>query len=494
MDLTALLREALGEPAVAGRELAPVAVTGVVQHSGRVEPGAVFVARRGATVDGHRFARLAVDAGAVAVVGEHEGIDVLPWRGVPYIHVPDDRIALAKLAATFYGHPSRRMTVLGVTGTDGKTTTSFLLHHLLEGDTAVGLLSTAGIRLGAQALPLEGHFTTPEAPDVQRLLARFAGAGAREAVVESSSHGLAMHRLDEIDYDVAVWTNLSPEHLDFHGTMDNYLAAKRSLVERAPVAVLNHDDAHVEAFASAARTPITYGLGSGAQWRATDVEIAPGALRFRVRHDDVDGRAELPMLGRYNVSNALAAVAAAVAVGRDPEASIARLSTFPGVPGRMELVQSEPYAVVVDFAHTPTSLTRALEAGREARDSRVIVVIGAAGERDPGKRVPLGRIAAASADLAIFTEEDSRSEDTEAILDAMARGAREAGATEGEGFLRVPERSAAIRTALTRARPGDVVLLCGKGHEATLERASEILPWNEAAEARAALAELEELA
>ena len=494
MDLARLLRDALGEQAVAGRDLPPATVTGVVQHSGRVEPGVVFVARRGAAVDGHRFARLAVEAGAVAVVGEHHGVDVLPWRGVPYLHVPDDRIALAKLAATFHGHPSRRMTVFGVTGTDGKTTTSFLLHHLLAGDAPVGLLSTAGIRLGAEPLPLEGHFTTPEAPDVQRLLARFVAAGAAEAVVESSSHGLAMHRLDEIDYDIAVWTNLSPEHLDFHGTMDKYLAAKRTLVERAPVAVLNHDDEHIGAFAAAARSPVTYGLGDGAQWRATDIEVAPGVLRFRVRHDGLDAPAELPMIGRYNVSNALAAVAGAVAAGREPDALIPRLRTFPGVPGRMEVVRAEPYAVVVDFAHTPTSLTRALEAAREATPGRVIVVIGAAGERDPGKRRPLGRIAARDADLAIFTEEDSRSEDTETILEALAAGAREAGAAEHDRFVRVPDRREAIRTALTRARPADVVLLCGKGHESTLERASETLPWDEAAEARAALAELEKLA
>lgn len=494
MKLARLLSDALGAGATAGRDLPDVDVTGVVQHSGRVEPGVVFVARRGGTVDGHRFARQAVEAGAVAVVGEHEGVDVLPWRRVPYVHVPDDRVALAKLAATFHAHPSRRLQVLGVTGTDGKTTTSFLLHHLLQADPPAGLLSTAGIRLGAEALPLEGHFTTPEAPDVQRLLARFVAGGARQAVVESSSHGLAAHRLDEIDYDVAVWTNLSPEHLDFHGTMESYLAAKRSLVERAPVAVLNRDDEHFEAFAAAARAPITYGLGADAQWRATEVEAGPGVLRFRVRHGDLQLDAELPMIGRYNVLNALAALAAAVAAGRDPAALVPRLASFPGVPGRMEVVQAEPFAVVVDFAHTPTSLARALEAARASTAGRVIVVIGAAGERDPGKRVPLGRIAGREADLAVFTEEDSRSEDTAAILEALTRGAQEAGAVEGERFLRVPDRRIAIRTALIRARPGDVVLLCGKGHEATLERATEVLPWNEAVEARAALAELEELA
>lgn len=493
MDLARLLTEALGAEAVAGRALPAVPVTGVVQHSGRVEPGVVFVARRGATVDGHRFARMAVEAGAVAVIGEHEGVDMLPWGGVPYVHVDDDRIALAKLAATFHGHPSRRLEVLGVTGTDGKTTTSFLLHHLLAGDGVAGLLSTAGIRLGAEALPLEGHFTTPEAPEVQRILARFAGAGARWAVVESSSHGLAAHRLDEIDYDVAVWTNLSREHLDFHGTMAAYLAAKRTLVERAKVAILNHDDPHCGAFAAAARSTITYGFGAGAQWRAVEVEPGPGSLRFRVRHRDLDAVAELPMIGRYNALNALAALAAASVAGLDPAELVPRLATFPGVPGRMQVVQAEPFAVIVDFAHTPTSLERVLEAAREATAGRVLVVIGAAGERDPGKRAPLGQIAAEGADLAFFTEEDSRSESTDEILAEIARGASETGAVDGDRYVRIPDRRVAIRTAIARARPGDVVLLCGKGHEVTLERSSGVLPWDEAAEARTALAELEQI-
>ena len=489
MRLARLIEEALGPEAVAGRRLPDVEVTDVVQHSGRVAPGAVFIARRGAAVDGHKFARLAVDAGAVAVVGEHEGLTTLPWRSTPYIRVSDDRAAAARLAAAFHGHPSQRIDIVGVTGTDGKTTTSFLLHHLLSADATTGLLSTAGIRLGREPLPLEGHFTTPEAPEVQRLLARFVAGGADRAVVESSSHGLAARRLDEIAYDVAVWTNLSREHLDFHGTMEAYLDAKRSLVRRAAVAVLNRDDPHFDAFAADARRLVSYGTNAtdGPDWLATDVEVRPGALRFHVRHGTTTERAELPMIGRYNASNALAALAAAVELGADAAPCIERLATFPGVPGRMQVVQHDPFAVVVDFAHTPTSLARALEAAREAAAQRVVVVIGAAGERDPGKRRPLGQIAAEAADLAIFTEEDSRSEDTGAILADIASGASERGAREGERFLLEPDRREAIRVAVARARPGDVVILCGKGHEATLERVDEILPWDEAAEARAAL-------
>ena len=489
MRLARLLSEALGADAVSGRVLPDVDVTDVVQHSARVAPGAVFVARRGATVDGHRFARMAVEAGAVAVVGEQEGVAILPWRSTPYIHVANDQVAVARLAAVFHGHPSRRMTVAGVTGTDGKTTTSFLLHHLLNGSGTTGLLSTAGIRLGSEELPLEGHFTTPEAPEVQRLLARFLAGGTARAVVESSSHGLAAHRLDAIDYDVAVWTNLSREHLDFHRTMDAYLEAKRTLVRRAGIAILNRDDPHYEAFASAATRVVAYGVDSTADWRALDLDASSGALRFRVCGQGVDAPAELPMIGRYNASNALAALAAAVELGEDPAACIARLATFPGVPGRMQVVQDRPFAVVVDFAHTPASLARALEAARAAADGRVIVVIGAAGERDPGKRAPLGEVAARLADLAVLTEEDSRSESTESILEEVARGAEQGGGRRADSFLVMPERRAAIREAVARAAPGDVVILCGKGHEATLERKGEVLPWDEAAEARGALAE-----
>lgn len=488
MKLRELLTEALGAEALSGRTVPDVEVTGVVQNTARLEPGVVFVARRGGSVDGHRFARLAVDAGAVAVVGENEHVATLPWRATPYIWVPDDRVALARLAATFHGHPSRRLSVIGVTGTDGKTTTSFLLHHLLAGEASTGLLSTAGIRLGTEPLPLEGHFTTPEAPEVQGILARFVAENAVHAVVESSSHGLAAHRLDEIAYDVAVWTNLSAEHLDYHGTMDAYLAAKRLLVERAPVAVLNRDDPMFERFASAARRLVSYGLSADAHWRASDVEARSGSLRFRVHHPGGVDVAELPLIGRYNVHNALAALAAASEFGGEPAALLPRLASFPGVPGRMEVVRSTPFAVVVDFAHTPTSLARALEAAREAASQRVIVVIGAAGQRDPGKRRPLGEIAASQADLAIFTEEDSRNEDTEAILEELAAGAHQAGGRPGVTYLIEPDRRAAIRTAVARAEPGDVVILCGKGHETTLERRSETLPWNEAAEARAALA------
>ncbi|MEX2502542.1 MAG: UDP-N-acetylmuramyl-tripeptide synthetase, partial [Trueperaceae bacterium] len=393
----------------------------------------------------------------------------------------------AALAATVHGDPSHRTRVLGVTGTDGKTTTAVLLWWLLQELAPTGLASTALMRLGETALPGAGGFTTPEATEVQTFLARAVEAGATRVVLESSSHGLALGRLDHVRYAAAVWTNLTPEHLDFHGDLAGYLEAKQSLIRRAPVAVLNRDDAHYDAFASASPEPVPYGAHVDAAWRLLEVRPSPGRLAFRFVPPDGRAReAVVPMVGAFNAHNALAALAAASLEGLDLDRAVRRLATFPGVPGRMQVVQATPFAVVCDFAHTAPALETALRALTPT--GRTIVVIGAAGERDPAKRGPLGAAAASGAGLAILTEEDHRGEDLDAILDAMAAGAREAGGTIGRDVLRIPDRSEAIRTAIAEARPGDVVLLAGKGHETTLQRGDRTVPWNEIGEARAALA------
>ncbi|HEX7021823.1 MAG TPA: UDP-N-acetylmuramoyl-L-alanyl-D-glutamate--2,6-diaminopimelate ligase, partial [Trueperaceae bacterium] len=396
--------------------------------------------------------------------------------------------------AALHHHPSRALVTLGVTGTDGKTTTATLLHHLLSAAFRTGLLSTAGIRIGKESRELVGHFTTPEAPEVQAFLAEFRDAGCTHAVVESSSHAFAQHRLDEVAYDLGVWTNLTPEHLDYHGSFEAYRDAKLSLARRAHVSVLNADDPSFEHFAAAAAEFVSYGIETPhADWRAMDIDEQPGRLRWRllatIDGESVEAQAELPMVGAYNVANALAALAAASRVGIGLPLLLERMAGFPGVPGRMQVIQAQPFAVVVDFAHTAPALAKALAAVRPQTRGRVIVVVGAAGERDPGKRAPLGEAAVRHADLAVFTEEDHRSEDVGAILAAMTEGARAAGGMEGRDFLRVPDRREAIRRAVALAAPGDLVLLAGKGHEATLERDRESLAWNEAAEAEQALAE-----
>ena len=333
----------------------------------------------------------------------------------------------------------------------------------------------------------KGHFTTPEAPQVQDLLAQFRDGGCSHAVIESSSHGFAMHRLDEVAYNVGVWTNLSAEHLDYHKTIEAYRDAKATLMRRAKVSVLNADDPSFSYFAGESREVVSYAVAQ-ADWRAVDIREGTGYLKWGLeRKGERVGTATLPMIGRYNIHNALAALAAAHQTGVKLDILLERLATFPGVPGRMQLVKSEPFTVVVDFAHTAPALEKALQAVRPQTKGRLMVVVGAAGERDPGKRAPLGRVAVQHADLAIFTEEDSRSEEVEDILAEMVRGARE---VEGRGeFWLEPERRNAIYKAIASAQPGDLILLAGKGHEATLERKDEVIAWDEVAEVGRALRE-----
>ena len=455
-------------------------VSGVTHNAAWVRPGDVFVAVRGAKFDGHSFVGQALARGAVAVVGEG-------WAealGAPYISVPDARQALADLAATLEGHPSRTLQVVGVTGTDGKTTTAWLSAHLLRAaGLETGLLSTVGYQLpDGELRHFPAHFTTPEAPQVQATLRQIARAGAKAAVLEASSHALALERVRAVDWDVAIWTHLSREHLDFHGSVERYFAEKKKLVERASFAVLNADDPW------SARLKLgphaTYGVEARADWRAHAIEEVGAGLRFQVTSPLGTFGAELPMIGRFNVHNALGAMAAAARLGAGAEQLRSGLASFGGVPGRMQLISGSP-RVIVDFAHTPPSLEKALLALRPTTRGRLGVLIGSAGgPRDPGKRAPLGEVATRLADYAVFTEEDCRDTPLRDILNEMARGAREAGR---DNFELLADRRAAIRRAISLAGPQDTVLLAGKGPEDTLERAGETLPWDEVAEARAAL-------
>ena len=457
------------------KEAPPTPVTGVTHDSRRVRPGYVFVALKGQKHDGHRYIPEAIERGAVAVVGEEDLS--LP---LPYARVPDARRALSLLSAAFYGFPSRRLKVVGVTGTDGKTTTSHLIHHVLNAlGVRTGLISSVGYAFEKEWRYPEGHFTTPEAPELQAVLAEMVRRGETHAVVETSSHALAQHRVADVDYDLAVWTHLSPEHLDFHGDMESYFEAKASLVRRAPFAVLNAACPFARRLTE--RPHLAYGEG-GDIWAEELVE-EPGGLKFLVRTKSGEAYpAYLPMIGAYNVENALAALGAASALGLPLGEATRALASFPGVPGRMQILAAEPVRVVVDFAHTPPSLRRALKALRPTTQGRLLLVIGAAGERDPAKRRPLGEVAGELADVVVFTEEDSRSEPTEAILAELETGAR---GKNAEVYLE-PDRCQAIRLAARLARPGDTVVLAGKGHERTLERANEVIPWDEAACARAA--------
>ncbi|GMA17101.1 UDP-N-acetylmuramoyl-L-alanyl-D-glutamate--2,6-diaminopimelate ligase [Deinococcus metallilatus] len=480
------LAAALNMPA---SDLPDVEVRGVTHNAAWVEPGFAFVAICGARFDGHTFIPDAAAKGAVAVLGE--GLAGDAPSPLPYLTVPNARAALADAAAALAGNPSRSLRVVGVTGTDGKTTTSWLTRHLLRtAGLRTGLLSTVGYELpDGELRHFPAHFTTPEAPQVQATLREMVEAGGEAVVLEASSHALALDRVRGVDWDVAVWTHLSQEHLDFHGTVENYFADKRRLVERAPFAVLNVDDPWTAQLRGLAPQETTYSAeNQHADWRATGIEERATGLHFHVTSPLGEFGAHLPMIGRFNVANALAGMAAAAHLGATLPQLVDGLASFRGVPGRMELVpggEADP-RVIVDFAHTPPSLEKALTTLRATTAGRLWVLLGSAGgPRDPGKRAPLGEVATRLADYAVFTEEDHRDTPLEDILREMERGAREGG---GENFTSIGDRREAIRFVIREAQPGDTVLLAGKGPEDTLERDTEVIPWNEVEEARAALA------
>lgn len=471
-------------------DLPDPAVRGVTHNADWAGPGDVFVAIRGARFDGHSFMQKVKDAGAVAVLGE--GLPEGVISPLPYLRVPDARAALADAAAALEQHPSRELRVVGVTGTDGKTTTAWLTRHLLRAaNLQTGLLSTVGYELpDGELRHFPAHFTTPEAPQVQATLREMVTVGADTAVLEASSHALALDRVRGVDWAVAVWTHLSREHLDFHGTVENYFAEKRKLIERARFAVLNADDPWTAQLTGLAPQETTYSAEGGqADWTAHDIREGANGLSWRVTSPLGEFGVSLPMIGRFNVANALAGMAAAAQLGASPEQLAAGLASFRGVPGRMELLPGDGVAprVIVDFAHTPPSLEKALATLRTTTPGRLWVLIGSAGgPRDPGKRAPLGEVATRLADHAVFTEEDCRDTPLTDILREMERGAREAGR---KNFTSIPDRAEAIRWIIEKAQPGDTVLLAGKGPEDTLERADETIPWNEVAVARGALAD-----
>lgn len=479
------LAAALNVPA---HDLPDVEVRGVTHNANWVEPGSVFVAIRGAKFDGHSFLDQVAARGAMAVLGE--GLLEGQVSPLPYLPVAGARAALADAAAMLAGHPSRALKVVGVTGTDGKTTTSWLTRHLLRAaGLPTGLLSTVGYELPDGALRhFPAHFTTPEAPQVQETLREMVAAGGQAVVLEASSHALALDRVRGVDWDVAVWTHLSSEHLDFHGTVENYFADKRKLVERARFAVLNADDPWTAQLAGVAPAETTYSLeGRVADWQAGDLEERSTGLHFHVVSPAGEFDAVLPMIGRFNVANALAGLAAAYHLGATVPQLVAGLASFRGVPGRMELVAARGPGprVIVDFAHTPPSLEKALLTLRATTTGKLWVLLGSAGgPRDPYKRAPLGEVATRLADHAIFTEEDHRDTPLADILREMERGAREAGRTN---FTSIGDRREAIRHIIQQAQPGDTVLLAGKGPEDTLERGNGSIPWNEVQEAQAAL-------
>ena len=485
-------------------------VSQIVGDNRHVTPGSVFVAVQGLRVDGHRFIPAAIAAGAVAVVGTRS-LDELTTQGieipssVAYVMAEDGREALAKLNAARQGFPSRQMTVIGVTGTDGKTTTCTLIESILtaakNGDT--GVITTIGARIGGVEQDTGFHVTTPEAPDVQRYLAQMRDAGCRYAIVESTSFGLDQKRVAAVDYDVAAITNITHEHLDIHGTFEAYQAAKallfRALYRSDPkpgvprVAVLNADDEGsytllqkvlAEETANKPETALTI-LHYSTQQTHVDVyadriTYAPDVTRFELHWWGGVIQMETHLIGEFNVANILCAAAATLALGIAPSAVQAGIAALPGVLGRMQRMNSgQEFLAVVDFAHSPVSLERALHTLRPlvGDGGRLIAIFGSAGLRDKAKRRLMGRVSGRLADYTIITAEDPRTEDLNAINAEIAAGVEEFATPDT--YRIVPDRTEAIQQGIDMARPGDVVASFGKGHERSMCFGEIETPWSD---------------
>jgi UDP-N-acetylmuramoyl-L-alanyl-D-glutamate--2,6-diaminopimelate ligase len=513
LDGAGLLRGARrdGLPA-ATASLAEIGVRGITEDSRRVREGTLFVAVPGFHVDGHDFVERAAAAGAAAAIVERP----VAGRTLPQLLVGAARPALARAAGWWYRDPSHALGTIGVTGTDGKTTTSFLAVAALEASgLSTGLVGTVETKVGPARDRHEAHVTTPGAPELHATLRAMAHGGNVAAVVETTSHALELDRVLGVAYDVGIFTNLSHEHLELHGSFERYRAAKLRLFERLatgpenPVktvagrpwpkaAIVNRDDPSAAWFESAARaagaTVVTYGADPSADVRATGVEEDARRLRVRYAAPSGAGRLELRLAGRFNAHNALAVIALGEVLGLDREAIRSGLEAVPGVPGRMERIEAgQPFGVVVDYAHSPASLQGVLDLLAPiaaARGGGLIAVFGSAGERDTAKRAAMGRIAGERCRLVVATDEDPRGEDRDAIIEEIVRGAEAAGRRRDADVLAIADRRAAIEAAFERARPGDVVLLAGKGHEPSILYADGPSAWDEAGAAREALAAL----
>jgi len=478
-----------------------IEINGIAIDSRAVKPGDLFVAMQGGTVDGHNYIQNAIHAGAAAIVGDKD-ISGLP---VPYIRLENARQALTWLAAAFYDQPARKLTVIGVTGTDGKTTTTNLIYKiLLAANIKAGMISTVNAVIGDEVLDTGFHVTTPDAHDVQKYLAKMVEAGLTHVVLETTSHAWAQYRVDACQFDIGVVTNITHEHMNEHGTYENYRAAKARLFSSLEwtlikpqgnprLAVINRDDLKSFDFLNdfIKTNKLNYGMGDNADIRAVDLKYSPSGIQFIAQSKDWRVATNSKLVGAYNVSNCLAALTATVyGLGIKPEVAAQGIASLEGIPGRMERIDlGQNFTAIVDFAHTPNALKSALEAGRTMTKGKVISVFGSAGLRDKEKRRMMAETSAELADLIVLTAEDPRTESLEEILGEMAAGAKSKGGREGETFWRVPDRGAAIRFALKLAHPGDIVLACGKGHEQSMCFGAKEFLWDDRTAMRAALSE-----
>jgi UDP-N-acetylmuramoyl-L-alanyl-D-glutamate--2,6-diaminopimelate ligase len=495
-----------------------VQLTKLTEKTDEVAPGACFVARVRRNSDGHPYIGKAIRNGASMILAQRSpsqlGIEIP--RDIPFVQVADTAASLAWLAAAWEGFPSRHLVMIGITGTDGKSSTANILYEVLkEAGLSAGLLSTTRAVIGPDEEPLALHVTTPEAPVVQRHLRRMVEAGMSVCILETTSHGLAQHRVTAVAFDVAVLTNITHEHLDEHGDFQGYVAAKSRLFESlvgegglgakaafrgagaVKTAVLNRDD---PSFKRLGRYPypklVTYGLEQDADVSATNIVYGADKTSFTLRLGAESGEGESarqvdvasPMPGEFTVYNMMAAAAVADHLAVPSEVIGRGLRSVRGVEGRMQRIErGQEFVAIVDFAHTPNALTKAIAAARKMVEGKVITVFGSAGKRDVQKRRLMAEVSARHADLTVLTAEDPRDESLDEILAAMAEGCTSLGGVEGVTFWRVPDRGRAIYYALRLARPDDIVLICGKGHEQSMCFGTTEFPWDDRDAAVAAL-------
>jgi UDP-N-acetylmuramoyl-L-alanyl-D-glutamate--2,6-diaminopimelate ligase len=481
-----------------GERFAASNITMLAYDSRKIEPGGLFIAVPGTHTDGRRYLAEAAQRGAIAALGEPMTDQEKVALPLSYIEVEDVRIALANLACVYYGYPAQQLCTIGVTGTDGKTTTSNLISTILENaGKRTGLMTTANFRMGGEEWENTTRQSTLEAPEIQQFLRRMLDEGMTHAIVESTSHGLELQRVRGCAFDIGVVTNITHEHLDFHKTIEAYRRAKARLFEMLdterdkglgikPFAILNRDDVSYEVLKPYCRVPILdYGFNEAAAVRAVDVDLKAHGTRFRAILPTTEIRIETRLVGSFNVSNCLAAIATTYSLGVKPEEFAGGLAKVTGVTGRMETIdEGQPFTVIVDYAHTPDSLEKVLAILRPLTSHTLMAVFGSAGERDVQKRPIMGRIAAQRADFFVITDEDPREEDRESILQEIARGAEAVGKRQGKDFLCIADRREAIAAAFAHAKPGDTILLAGKGHEQSILIGRGKISWDDRRVAR----------
>jgi len=433
-------------------------IGGISYDSRNTVSGDLFVAIVGTVSDGHRFIPMAVQKGAAVVLCQTE-----PELEVPYVQVKDCRMALALASRNFFGDPAGKMTMVGVTGTNGKTTSTYLIKHILESQTGakVGLIGTNCNMIGAEELPTER--TTPESFELQKLFREMLDAGCTHVVMEVSSHSLVLNRVGGIRYRVGLFTNLTQDHLDFHLTMENYAAAKALLFDVCDFGVVNGDDTYAETVTARAKCPVCFfGMGERAALRACDVRLAPDGVAFRAEYGTSSAEIRLGIPGRFSVYNALGVIGCCLSLGLTPEQCAKGLSDAKGVKGRVETVPTDwDYTILIDYSHTPDALENVLSTVREVTSGRVVAVFGCGGDRDRTKRPIMGKIGTELADFSVITSDNPRTEDPEAIIAEILTGVK----APEEKYIAVTDRREAIAYAIEHHLPGDVIVLCGKGHE-----------------------------